>query len=68
VREEKETRTWLEKMPADASKQNQAVAHFLLGHAAEKQGKKDVAKSEYQQAVTLNPQNNEAKKALDSLK
>jgi tetratricopeptide (TPR) repeat protein len=68
AREEKETRTWLEKMPADASKQNQAVAHFLLGHAAEKQGKKDVAKSEYQQALTLNPQNNEAKKALEGLK
>jgi tetratricopeptide (TPR) repeat protein len=68
AREEKETRLYLDKMPADASKQNQAVAHFLLGHVAEKQGKKDVAKSEYQQAVTLNPANNEAKKALEGIK
>lgn len=68
AREEKETRTWLEKMPADAAKANQAVAHFLLGHVAEKQGKKDVAKAEYQQAVTLNPGNGEAKKALEALR
>jgi tetratricopeptide (TPR) repeat protein len=68
AREEKETRLWLANMPADAAKPNQAVAHFLLGHVAEKQGKKDVAKAEYQQAVTLNPQNAEAKKALESLR
>jgi tetratricopeptide (TPR) repeat protein len=68
AREERETRLWIEKMPSDASKQNQAVAHFLLGHAAEKQGKKDVAKSEYQQAVSLYPANNDAKKALEALK
>lgn len=67
-RVEHETRTWLAAAPADAPKGNFSVAHYLLGQVAEKAAKKDAAKSEYQQALSFNPNNNDAKKALDALK
>ena len=67
-RAERETRAWLAAAPADAPKGNFSVAHFLLGQFAEKQGKKDAAKSEYQQSLTFVPTNTDAKKALDALK
>jgi len=34
----------------------------------ERQGKKDIARSEYQTALSINPKNAEAKKMLDALK
>ena len=40
----------------------------VLGMIYERQGKKDVARSEYQTALSLNPRNTDAKKALDALK
>jgi Tfp pilus assembly protein PilF len=67
-RVERETRAWLGAAPPDAPKPNFSVAHFLLGEVAEKQGKKDLARSEYEQAVTLNPANAEAKRALEGLR
>lgn len=67
-RAEKETRAWLAAPPADAPKANFSVAHFLLGYAAEKQGKKDAARAEYQQSLSFNPANGDAKKALESLR
>lgn len=67
-RAEHETRLWLAAAPADAPKNNFSVAHYLLAQLDEKAGKKDAAKAEYQQALSFNPDNNEAKKALDALK
>jgi len=67
-RGERETRTWLSGAPADAPKINIATAHYLLGQFAEKAGKKDVAKTEYQQALAVVPTYSEAKKALEALK
>ncbi|HEX4681699.1 MAG TPA: tetratricopeptide repeat protein [Gemmatimonadaceae bacterium] len=67
-RVERETRLWMANAPADAAKVNLSIAHYLLGQSAERQTRKDVAKGEYQQALTLNPKNNEAKKALDELR
>lgn len=67
-RAERETRTWIAGAPADVFKGNLSLAHYLLGQFAEKGGKKDVAKAEYQQAITLNPNNGDAKKALDKIK
>ncbi len=67
-RAERETRGWLAAPPPDAPKTNFGVAHFLLGQFAEKQGRKDVARAEYQQALTFNPSNGEAKRALDALR
>lgn len=67
-RAERETRAWLAAPPADSPKMNFAIAHFILGQVAEKQGKKESAKAEYQQAIALNPGYGDAKKALDALK
>jgi tetratricopeptide (TPR) repeat protein len=67
-RGERETHTWLTSAPADGPKINVATAHYLLGQFAEKAGKKDVAKSEYQQALAIVPTHADAKRALDALK
>lgn len=67
-RAERETRLWLSAAPVDAPKNNFSVAHYLLAQIAEKQFKKDVAKAEYQQALTFNPNNRDAKRALENLK
>lgn len=67
-RGERETRTWLATAPADAPKLNQATAHYLLGQFAEKAGKKDVARAEYQQALAIAPTHSDAKRAMDQLK
>ena len=67
-RGERETRAWLTTAPADAPKLNVATAHYLLGQFAEKAGKKDVAKSEYEQALAIVPTHSDAKRALESMK
>ena len=67
-RGERETHAWLTNAPADGPKVNVATAHYLLGQFAEKAGKKDVARSEYQQALAIIPTHSDAKRALDSLK
>ncbi|MEK7402276.1 MAG: tetratricopeptide repeat protein [Gemmatimonadota bacterium] len=48
--------------------QNYAGAHFRLGQILEKTNRRDQAKTEYQEALKLNPQHADAKKALDALK
>jgi len=67
-RGERETRAWLASAPADAPKVNVATAHYLLGQFAEKAGKKDVARAEYQQSLAVVPTHADAKKALEALK
>jgi tetratricopeptide (TPR) repeat protein len=67
-RGERETRDWLATAPVDAPKVNRATAHYLLGQFAEKAGKKDVARSEYQQALAILPTYADAKRAIDQLK
>jgi tetratricopeptide (TPR) repeat protein len=67
-RGERETRTWLTTAPADAPRVNKATAHYLLGQFAEKSGRKDVARAEYQEALALVPTHGDAKRALEQLK
>jgi tetratricopeptide (TPR) repeat protein len=67
-RGERETRAWLASAPADAPKTNRATAHYLLGQFAEKAGRKDVARAEYQQALMIVPTYTEAKRAMDQLR
>lgn len=43
-------------------------AHFRLGNIAEKRGNKSAARSEYETALTLDPRNGAARRALDALK
>jgi Tfp pilus assembly protein PilF len=54
--------------PKDASPATTSVAHYVLGMIYERQGKKDGARPEYQMALTMNPKNADAKKALDALR
>jgi Tfp pilus assembly protein PilF len=59
---------WLAQPPKNAPVPNVSFAHYVLGMAYERQTKKDSARAEYQTAVTINPRNKDAKKALDALR
>jgi tetratricopeptide (TPR) repeat protein len=59
---------WLAAPPKDATPVTSGFAHYVLGMIYERQGKKDVARAEYQTALTLNPKHVDAKKALDALR
>jgi tetratricopeptide (TPR) repeat protein len=58
----------LKFMLKDASPTRVSNAHYFLGLAHEKSGHGDRAKTEYQAAIAANPKNEDAKKALASLK
>ena len=64
----REVREWLANPPKNAPMPNISFAHYVLGMAFERQTKKDSARAEYQTAVTINPRNKDAKKALDSMR
>lgn len=55
-------------MPKDATPTKASNAHYFLGLAHEKSGHRDKAKTEYQAAIAANPKNEDATKALASLK
>jgi Tfp pilus assembly protein PilF len=67
-RGERELKYWLANSPKNAPVVTQSGAHMRLGMIYERQGKKDIARSEYQTALSINPKNTEAKKMLDALK
>jgi len=67
-RGEKELKFWLANAPSSAPIQTQSGAHYRLGMIYERQGKNDVARTEYQTAVSINSGNEDAKKALARLK
>jgi tetratricopeptide (TPR) repeat protein len=58
----------LKTMPEDATPTSVSNAHYFLGLVHEKSGDGDRAKAEYQAAIAANPRNEDAKKALGSLK
>jgi len=49
------------------SSPSKSDAHYLLGAIFEKKGEKESARSEYEQAIQLNPDNVAAKRAMDVL-
>ena len=67
-RGEREIKAWLAAAPKDAPTINVSLAHQWLAKIYDTQGKKDAARAEYQLAVSANPKNEEAKKALAALK
>ena len=67
-RGEQELRSLLDEPPKDFAAVSVAATHLRLGNIYEKQGKTDLARSAYDQAVKLNPKNEEAKKALAALR
>ncbi len=47
---------------------NLSGAHFRLGHIYEKTSRRDEAKAAYAEAVRINAQNVDARRALEALK
>lgn len=67
-RGERELKSLLDEPPKDFSPVSVAATNLRLGNIYEKQGKTDLARSAYEQAVKLNPKNEDARKALAALK
>jgi tetratricopeptide (TPR) repeat protein len=67
-RGEREIKQWLSGAPKDAPMGNYYAAHYWLGMIYAAQGKKDLARSEYESALAVNPKGEDARKALAALK
>jgi tetratricopeptide (TPR) repeat protein len=67
-RGERELKIWLASPPKDAVTATISNVHWRLGMIHEKQGKKDVARSDYGAALSINPSNENVKKSLAALK
>jgi len=67
-RAEREVKQWFAEPPKSAPLPTVSFAHYVLGMAYERQAKKDSARVAYQTALSINPRNNDAKRALDALK
>lgn len=67
-RGERELKLFLANLPKNAAFQTIAAAHFRLGQIYERTSRKELARGEYTEAVRINPQLVDAKKALDALK
>lgn len=68
ARGEEALKRWIANPPADAQPYTHSSAHYRLGQLYEKTGRKELAKTEFQKAVSLNDKNDAAKKALDALR
>ena len=67
-RGEREIKYWLERHPPTTSPQTLSSVRFQLAKIYEKTARPELAKSEYDEAIRLNPQNNDAKRARAALK
>ena len=67
-RTERELKIWLAAVPKEANIQTISFVHYSLGQVYERTARKELARAEYNEAIKINPQNADAKKALDALK
>lgn len=67
-RGEKELKLYIANPPKAVAPVSLAAAHHRLGMIYEKQGRKDLARAEYQTALTINPNSENAKKSLAAMK
>ena len=67
-RGEKELKAIIASPPPDIARGILGGAHHRLGMIYEKQGRKDLARAEYQQALVVDPTNENAKRSLAALK
>lgn len=67
-RGEEGVKRWIANPPAQASTNTKAVAHLRLGQIYEKTSRKELARAEYEQALALNPKQEEARRSFDALK
>jgi len=66
-RGERELKYWLEHRPPTASTVIQSGIHFQLGRIYQQQSSTELAKQQFAESLRLNPQNQDAKKALAAL-
>jgi tetratricopeptide (TPR) repeat protein len=66
-RGEQSVRRWLARPPRDAQPRSVAGAHHRLGQIYEKKGRRDAARMEYEEALRINPKNDDARKSLAAL-
>jgi tetratricopeptide (TPR) repeat protein len=67
-RGEQSLKLWMAHPPADAAVTTRSGAHYRLGMVYDKQGKRALARAEYEQALRINSRNDDARKALEKLK
>lgn len=67
-RGEQSLKLWLANPPKNASRPTAAGAHHRLGQIYEKKGRTDAARAEYEEALRINPKNEDAKKSLAALR
>jgi tetratricopeptide (TPR) repeat protein len=67
-RGEQALKTWLAKPPKNASIQTQAGAHHRLGQIYARTNRRDAARAEFEEAVRINPKNEDAKRSLAELR
>jgi len=66
-RGEQSLKRWIARPPDDATTITRSGAHYRLGMVYEKQGKRELARAEYGEALRINPGNDDARKALQKL-
>jgi tetratricopeptide (TPR) repeat protein len=59
---------WIANPPSQANSDTKAMAHLRLGQVYEKTSRSELARTEYDQAIRINPRLDEARKALDGLR
>ena len=64
---ESHLRTYLQRVPDSSQVPSHASAHFWLGRLQEAHGKTEQAAAEYRVALSIDPHNEQARKALDRL-
>jgi tetratricopeptide (TPR) repeat protein len=67
-RGEQSLKLWIANPPADATITQRSGARFRLGMVYEKQGKRDLARAAYEEALRINPRNDEARQALEKVR
>jgi tetratricopeptide (TPR) repeat protein len=67
-RGERSLKLWIAKSPEDALATTRSGAHFRLGMVYERQGRRDLARAAYAEAIRINSRNEDARKALEKLK
>lgn len=66
-RGERELKLYLDRPPTDVTDATLSFARYHLGRIYEKSARRDAAKSEYAEAVRLNKDNADARKALAAM-
>lgn len=67
-RREDAVKRWMANPPKDANANLKAVAHYRYASILEQTGRRDLARTEYERSLALNPKLEDARKAVDRLR